>query len=269
MSAELLSLMIMIQQQYDAELAKSRYSDPRCLLRAGAKVFSQNDEDGIIEEIFKRIGTKSKTFVEIGVDDGVTCNTRKLMAEGWAGLWLSADQHHTFNEVFQENINQGRLTFHDVLVTPQNINGLLLKHEVDRDVDLLSIDIDFNDYWVWDAIDVIEPRVVVIEYNATLRPPMCLTVPYRNIGWKDRSYYFGASLNALEYLGHKKNYKLVCCNYSGVNAFFVRDDLFATDIFLSGGAQQHYQPARYWFQSWHTGHIPGPGNFVDPSKQRS
>ena len=87
------------------------------------------------------------------------------------------------------------------------------------EIDLLSIDIDYNDYWIWKAVTAVSPRVVVIEYNATLRPPMSLVVPYDPACMWDGTNYFGASLEALVRLGRDKGYRVVACNYTGVNAF--------------------------------------------------
>ena len=95
------------------------------------------------------------------------------------------------------------------------------------EIDLLSIDIDFNDYWVWKAIAAVSPRVVVIEHNAGLRPPLSLTVPYQPNRGGDGTNFFGASLEALVRLGRAKGYRIVGCNISGSNAFVVREDLCA------------------------------------------
>src|SRR4051794_30133259 len=85
-----LSLRLNIQRVWSEELEKPRYADPKRLLRYGAKVFSQNEEDGMIQEIFKRIGTGPRTFIEFGVENGVQCNTVKLLLQGWRGLWLES-----------------------------------------------------------------------------------------------------------------------------------------------------------------------------------
>ena len=120
----------------------------------------------------------------------------------------------------------------------ENVNRLLDSHQ--REVDLLSIDIDMNDYWVWEGLEVIRPRVVVIEYNALIRPPIAKVVPYNpTISWSGGSY-FGASLCALQSLGERKGYCLVGCNLTGVNAFFVRRDLVQDRFMEPFTAETHY-----------------------------
>src|SRR5207249_8244926 len=100
-----------------------------------------------------------------------------------------------------------------------NVNTLFERAGFSGEIDLLGIDIDYNDYWVWKAIEVVQPRVVVIEYNATLRPPLSLTVPYAPTASWNGSNYYGASLEALVRLGRTKGYRLVGCSMSGINAF--------------------------------------------------
>jgi hypothetical protein len=209
------------------ELAKPRNAEPKRLLRYGFKVYSQSDEDGIIQEIFRRVGTTTKTFIEFGVDTGNECNTAKLLVEGWRGLWIEASTPNVadIRKNFVAFLHEPKLKLVENLVTAENINALLKQAEMTGEVDLLCIDIDCNDYWVWKAIEVTNPRVVVIEYNATLRPPLSLVVPYEPTRHWDGSNYFGASLEALVRLGRAKGYRLVGCNFSGANAFFVRDNI--------------------------------------------
>ncbi len=251
-------------RSWHEDLAKPRYADPKRLLRYGFKVYSQSDEDGIIQEIFRRIGVTNRLFVEFGVETGIECNSVKLLIDGWRGLWLDGqqpciDQIRTQFNSFIENRN---LTASQAFITAENINSLIADGGVTGEIDFLSIDIDRNDYWVWSAINVIQPRVVVIEYNATLRPPLSLVVPYDpNRTW-DGSSYFGASLEALVRLGCSKGYRLVGCNISGTNAFFVRHDL-AGNLFLDPPtAEEHYEPPRYYFILLKAGHRPQPGPYV-------
>ena len=247
------------------ELAKPRYDHPRRLLRYGFKVYSQCDEDGIIQEIFKRVEMKNRRFVEFGVESGVECNTVKLLVEGWHGLWLDGSAAHvaSIKQTFQAFIDAGRLKIREAFITAENINELIREGGASGEIDLLSIDIDCNDYWVWKAIDIINPRVVVIEYNATLRPPLSLVVPYEPTRRWDGTNYFGASLEALVRLGHTKRYHVVGCGISLTNAFFVRDDV-ASDLFLDPPtAEEHYEPPRYFFAMLRAGHQARLGVFVD------
>jgi len=148
------------------------------------------------------------------------------------------------------------------LVTAENINDLLRQGGMLGEIDFLGIDIDYNDYWEWKAIDVIAPRVVTIEYNATLRPPMSLTVPYDPRGAWDGTNFYGASLAALVALGAAKGYRLVGCSIAGVNAFFVRAELCGDHFLEPATAEEHYEPPRHYFQLLPAGHKSQPGPFV-------
>ncbi len=246
------------------ELATPRYTDPKRLLRHGFKVYSQSDEDGIIQEIFKRIGTTSRTFIEFGVETGVECNTVKLLVEGWSGLWIEAAAKYAveIEKHFGPFFAQSKLRLSQNLITAENINTVFEQGGMSGDIDLLSIDIDYNDYWVWKALTTVKPRVVVIEYNATLRPPMSLVVPYDPTRSWDGSNYFGASLEALVRLGREKGYRVVGCNYAGANAFFVRDDLAGSHFLDPATAEEHYEPPRYIYASVVAGHRARPGPYV-------
>jgi hypothetical protein len=249
-------MQILLQRFWMDELAKPRYADPRRLIHHGFKVYSQNDEDGIIQEIFKRIGTQDRTFIEFGVSNGNECNTAKLLLEGWRGLWIEGS--HALGSFLSE---KGSLTLTASMVTAENVNHLFSKAGFEGEIDLLSIDIDYNDYWVWKAINVVRPRVVVIEYNAQLRPPLSVTVPYgANKRWDGTSYY-GASLEALVRLGRAKGYRIVGCCFSGVNAFFVREDLCADHFIEPATSEEHYEPTRFFFAA-QLGHPSRFGPFV-------
>ena len=246
------------------DLATPRYADPKRLIRHGFKVYSQADEDGIIQEIFNRIGVTGRTFIEFGVEAGVECNTVKLLTEGWSGLWIEGSERHAaeIRRTFEPRLAAGQLKLEGAIVSAENINALIAQAQIAGEVDLLSIDIDYNDYWVWKAIETVTPRVVVIEYNATLRPPMSLVVPYEPARKWDGSNFFGASLEALVRLGRDKGYRVVGCNYAGVNAFFVRDDV-AGDHFLDPAtAEEHYEPPRYFYAFQSAGHRSRPGPYV-------
>jgi hypothetical protein len=244
-------------------MAAERYADPKCLLRYGFKVYSQADEDGIIQEIFNRIGETDRAFVEFGVDNGTECNTVKLLVEGWRGLWIesSAESVTAIRRDLSSFIDDQRLVLRHRKVTAENINAVISEARFSGKIDLLSIDIDYNDYWLWEAIAVIEPRVVVIEYNATLHPPMSLVVPYDPDARWAGDNYFGASLEALVRLGRKKGYRVVACSFSGVNAFFVQEDLWGDKFLAPPAAERHYEPPRYFFKP-PAGHRARPGRYV-------
>jgi len=174
-------------------------------------IFSQNGEDGILRFLFYKIKTTNKYFVEFGSADNIENNTKTLQLLGWKGLLM--DGVYSSNRVMKEIVNA------------ENIENLFLKYNVPEKFDLLSIDIDSNDYWVWKAIVKYKPRVVVIEYNSSLGYEDSLTIKYDpNYWWNDNTNYFGASLKALAKLGQLKNYQLVCCDLKGFNAFFVLNE---------------------------------------------
>src|SRR5215813_11132878 len=133
-----------IEQKFESP----RYSDAKRLTKYGFKVYSQTDEDGIIEEIFRRIGTTNKSFIEFGVESGIECNTAKLLVEGWNGVWLEGAKEHIPKIVqnFHDFFKDDRLRLSNAMVTAENINALL-REKVSSEIDLLSIDIDGNDYW--------------------------------------------------------------------------------------------------------------------------
>jgi len=254
-----------VQRAWEQEIDKPRHADPKRLVRYGYKVYSQNDEDGIIAEIFRRTGPTSRTFVEFGVETGVECNSVKLLVEGWRGLWIesNAASAATIRDNFAPFIAAKKLVLQESRVTAENINALIGQGGFSGEIDLLSIDIDGNDYWVWKAIDVINPRVVAIEYNATFRPPMAVVVPYRADAQWDGSSHYGASLEALVRLAAAKKYRLVGCSIAGVNAFFVRADLCADRFLEPATAEEHYEPPRHYFHMLPAGHRSSPGPFVE------
>jgi hypothetical protein len=257
-------MQLEVARAWDHEIAKPRHADPERLLRYGFKIYSQNDEDGIIQEIFGRIGVTNRSFVEFGVATGFECNTVKLLIEGWQGLWIEADRlrANSIRRDFDLFCQDRKLTVLEQRVTAENIDTLLSTHAAGREIDLISIDIDYNDSWVWKAISAVRPRVVVIEYNASLRPPLSLVVPYDPQASWDGSNFYGASLEALVRLGAQKDYRIVGCSIAGVNAFFVRADLTADKFLEPATAAEHYEPPRHYFHLLPAGHKPRPGRFV-------
>ena len=213
--------------------------------------------------------TSNRSFVEFGVELGIECNTVKLLVEGWRGLWLegSATRIAQIRKNFQAFLDDRRLAVNEAFVTAENINALLEQGGITGEIDLLSIDIDNNDYWVWKAITAIKPRVVVIEYNATLRPPLSLVVPYDPERCVGRHAIISAPASeALVRLGRSKGYRMVGCNFAGANAFFVRDDIAGNHFLDPATAEEHYEPPRYFFPMLKGGHSPRPGPYVAVSE---
>lgn len=193
------------------------------------KVFSQFGDDGILQYLFSRIPLVD-SFIEFGVEGYTEANTRFLLIhDNWRGLIL--DGRPDLQEVLD---SQGLPFLHDLTVcsafiSAENINYLLRDAGFSGEVGLLSIDIDGNDYWVWKAIDAVNPQVVVVEYNAVFGADRALTIPYDPAFKRSHAHaswlYFGASLPALCRLGEAKGYAFVGCNSAGNNAYFVRRDL--------------------------------------------
>jgi hypothetical protein len=219
--------------------------------RHEARVYSQNGEDGIIAWLFAQVGAPRRTFVEFGIGDGSECNTANLSRTfGWIGLLMEADGRQVERaRAFYERAPG--VTIVHTRVTTENVDDLLSKH-APPDVDLLSLDIDGNDLWVWRAITAIEPRVVAIEYNATFGPERSVTVPYKDGFDRYREhvsgFYHGASLAALAKVGADNGYALVGCDSRGGNAFFVKREL-TSDVLRSVEAREA------WFPLWERAHL--------------
>lgn len=200
------------------------------------RAFSQNYEDGALLLLFSLIGTTNKTVVELCAGDGTECNTTNLIINhGWSGLLVDGNL---------DNVERGQAffaahpdtcpyppTFTHAWVTRGGVNELVRSAGVEGPIDLFSLDLDGIDYWIWDALDVIEPRVVVVEYFDPAGPDRAITVPYSDdfVGYLLGDDFVGASLNAFVKLGKRKGYRLVGVERWGFNAFFVRDGI-GTDL---------------------------------------
>ena len=232
-------------------LAKPRYGEEKRLLRFGFKAYSQNEEDGILQEIFSRIGTTNKTFFEIGAADGLENNTLYLLIQGWRGFWVEGNPRNVarINHRFKGPIKNGSLRVKCDWVHKNNINRLMAEGQLDSgDLDLFSLDIDGNDYHILEAIDRLSSRVLVIEYNPKYRPGIKWVMEYNPNHSYDFSDQFGASLKSFEILLSKKGYRLVGCNLLGINAFFVREDLVGDHFLSDCSAENHYEPERHFLK---------------------
>jgi hypothetical protein len=183
------------------------------------------------------IGIENKRCVEICAGDGLECNTANLILNhGWDGLLVDGDQAHV--DRGSRFYARSRHTyvypprFVCAWITRGNINELIGANGFSNEIDLLSLDLDGVDYWVWEAVQAISPRVVILEYNDILGPERSWTVPYSD-DFSSATYpmtngtpnYLGASLQAFVKLGRHKGYRLVAVNRYGYNAVFVRNGL--------------------------------------------
>ena len=229
-------------------LSKPKYQDSRKLNSFESQTFSQNGEDGILAEIFRRIGMDSKIFVELGVGDGMENNTAFLLFQGWRGFWIegNAKANEQISRNFSVLIAANRLKVNQSFITVENITAILETMGAPKKIDLLSVDIDRNTYHIWAALHAFQPRVVVVEYNASFPPPVDWAIDYESKRTWNQTMYFGASLKAFERLGRSLGYELIGCDTSGTNAFFIHHneklDLFAHPF----TAENHHEPPRYW-----------------------
>ncbi len=244
-------------------LGRARYGEPGRLHRHGARLFSQHEEDGIIAEIFRRIGSGGRRFVELGAGDGLENNTHALLFAGWHGHWFegSSGRAAAIRAGLPRTMASGRLKLVEGVLEPEGLARHLAAHGVPQRPDLLSIDVDGNDLHLLEALGPVRPRVIVAEYNARFPPPMGYCRAYAKGHVWDGTGDYGASLATLaERLG-ARGYRLVGCNLTGVNAFFVAAEeaepagRFRTPF----TAEEHYEPRRPWRHAFPSGHTVSYG----------
>lgn len=196
------------------------------------RVCSQFGEDGIIEWLVQKSNVSENTFIEFGVESYTEANTRFLLENrNWRGLIIEADAHKAALARGSDVRWRNTLEVASRFVTAENINDVISSAGFAGEIGILSIDIDGNDYWIWEAISCVSPAFVICEYNAVLGDLSPITVPYDSTFARDKKHYsflyFGASIAALIYLAKKKGYTLLGSNSAGNNAVFVRDDRLA------------------------------------------
>lgn len=230
------------------EEMRIKYKDNPALF--GNKVYSQTDEDGIIEAIFSKI-PNNKTFLEIGIQTGIECNTLFLLLKDWCGTWVEG------NEKFCKKIEKdlGGRSFKNKLNVVSSFidrdNILKIFQDAHHffnvpEIDFFSLDIDGNDYYIIEALfkNRIYPKVVCVEYNAKFAPPLSINIKYNQTHVWDYSDYMGCSLQCYTNLFNNHNYTLISCNIPGINAFYVRNDF--GHLFTKYNIEELYQPYRYY-----------------------
>ena len=210
------------------------------------QAFSQWGEDGIIQYLIRKIPIENKIFVEFGVGDYTESNTRFLLQNNnWAGLVIDGVPDYASRIKKDPIYWRFNLKVECAFIDRENINHIITNAGISGDIGILSIDIDGNDYWVWQAIDCIKPRIVICEYNSIYGPLAKVTIPYDSSFVRTKAHYsnlyYGASLSALHALARTKGYSLVGSNSAGNNAFFVRDDL--------ASRLETYEPEEVYVQS--------------------
>lgn len=213
-------------------------------------LLSQNGEDGILRYLFSRSGFESRWFVEFGFG-AHQCNSLRLMLhENFSGLLMdgSAENCRLFN-ISAERLGISAVKALQAFLTRDELDPLISSQGVPREIDLLSLDVDGNDYWFWEALTSVSPRIACIEYNAGLGPELSWTVPYdpefERFAKHPSGFFHGASLKAMESLGKKKGYRLVGCDSTGTNAFFLRDEVEAPSVPTLTAAEA-YRPHANW-----------------------
>jgi hypothetical protein len=218
---------LLLQGRQAANLLPDLIED---LSKAEFRIFSQWGEDGIIEWLLQHVGTPNQRFIEFGVEDFREANCRFLLQRrNWRGLVLDSSEQHLAalrnDRLFWMYDLAARVAF----ITRENINDLITAEGFAGPLGILSIDLDGNDYWVWEAIDCVQPAIVVCEYNPILGDTNAISIPYdsqfQRFSGHHCGLYFGCSIAALRHLAEIKGYTFVGTNSNGINAFFVRQDL--------------------------------------------
>jgi hypothetical protein len=212
------------------------------------KVFSQWGDDGIIQYLVHHLEIEPKTFIEFGVQNYRESNTRfLLMNNNWTGLVIDGCREYV-DYIMKDDIYwRYDLTAVYAFVDRGNINKIFVENGFEGKIGILSIDIDGNDYWIWDAINVVGPVLVIMEYNSFFGDEYAITIPYDPKFDRTHAHYsnlyWGASLKALCLLAERKGYEFVGSNSNGNNAYFVRKDRIGKLRKLS--AEQGYVRAKY------------------------
>jgi len=189
------------------------------------RVYSQNGEDGVLAEIIRRIGPGRREFVDFGAQRGLEGNCVALAdVLGWQGLFMEADEDGAAALAWKYR-DSDHVRTRRARVTAENVDKLFSAGGVSGEPDIVSIDVDGNDLWIWRALTHARPRVLVIEYNAHLDHRRPLVQPYDPDHEWAGTDWFGASLGAIELVGAERGYRLVHTELAGVNAFLVRDDV--------------------------------------------
>ncbi len=194
------------------------------------KVFSEWGEDGIIQYLINNVAIENKIFIEFGVSDYKESNTRFLLMNNlWKGLIIDSDKIFMDSVKNEEIYWRYDLTAVSSFITRENVNNIITDAGIKGKIGILSIDIDGNDFWVWEKINMVDPSIVICEYNSLFGNQNPISIPYDKDFFRTKAHfsnlYFGASLPALVQLAEKKGYDFVGSNSAGSNAFFVKKDL--------------------------------------------
>ena len=221
------------------------------------KIFSQNGEDGVTIKLVELIydgNNDNKFYVEFGVENGMECNTRILREKyNWNGLQMDGGN---------KNID---INLQKEFIMKENIIELFQKYNVPQNINILSVDIDFNDFYcLKEILANYRCDIIICEYNATHLPNEDKIIIYDKYGSWDGTNYFGMSLLSLYKLGEKYNYSLVYCDKKGVNSFLIHNDILENKnikIMNINDIEQIYRPPKY-------GYGPNGGHGQDPHNRQ-
>lgn len=219
------------------------------------KIFSQNGEDGITIKLIELIydgDSKNKFYVEFGVENGMECNTRILREKyNWNGLLMDGSNENDAINLKKE------------FITKENIVDLFIKYNVPEHINLLSVDIDFNDFYcLKEILKHYKVDIIICEYNSSHLPNEDKIIIYNQTGMWDKTNYFGSSLLSLDKLAKKYNYSLIYCDNKGVNCFFIHDDIIKSknlEFKNMNDINNIYKPPGYYCET-KQGHYPDPLN---------
>lgn len=226
-------------------MQNTSYQQPRSLTPFRRKIFSQYGQDGMLAEIFRRIGEGGRRFVEIGTAPEEN-NSNLLLLKGWSGLWVDAGLARDENlpASVQSLLRAGKLKICREFVNCENCRSLLENNQFAEDLDLLGIDIDYNTHHVFTTLLALRPRVFSVEYNGMLPADLDWAAPYDADAVWDGSTHFGATLGTISAAAENGGYSLVGCELSGTDAFFVRHDLLQDHFLRPGDVVFHWEPLR-------------------------
>ena len=230
---------------------------PKSLLNYGFKVYSQGNEDGLLEEIFNRLSIQNPNFIEIGSGNGTENNTHYLLLKGSRGIWVDSNKKNVryINKNLKSFLKEERLKVVNTIINDDNLSDLITNSQDFLDsetIDLFSVDIDGNDYYILKALLNTEllPKVIVTEYNSKFPPNLDYIPNFNKSNWKNDDY-MGASLLSIQKLLSDK-YFLVVCTHTGVNAFFVLNEY--KKLFSKLTLNELWQPPNYEFNNIKLGH---------------
>jgi hypothetical protein len=193
------------------------------------KVFSQWGDDGIIQYLVNYLDIEKKTFIEFGVEDYLESNTRFLLINNnWSGLIMDGSESHVSKIKNDEIYWKYDITAKAAFITAENINQLIAEEDINGEIGLLHVDIDGNDYWIWKALKVVEPIIMIVEYNSIFGYERSITIPYKDDFVTSAAHfsnlYFGSSILSLCDLADERGYAFVGSNTAGNNAYFVKKE---------------------------------------------